>query len=95
MPYLARYILDYQFLLVQSEVLAGSLYEVVPASDDLAVEGIDDGVGLLQEPVDPADFLEVEIPLGRVFDDDADIDVLVLAGYSPGDFLALGEGRST
>ena len=63
MLYLARNILSNQHFLIKSKVLAGSLHEILPPADDLAIESINNRVGLLQEPINPADLLQIQFPL--------------------------------
>jgi hypothetical protein len=85
-------VLGNEELLIESEVLGGSLYEVVASSDDFAVEGVDDRVGLLQKAVDTAYLLQVQLPFRWVFNHYAKINVAVTAADTSGQFLAL-DGR--
>lgn len=95
MIYFARNIFNNQHFLIDAEVLAGSLHEVLPPADDLAVEGVDNRVGLLQESIYPANLLQVQFPLGWMLDDYPEIDVLVFAADPAGYFLALPRYKST
>lgn len=52
---------DKQFL-IEAEVLGGGLNEALTSSNDLAIEGVDNWVGFLEEAVDAADLLQIEFP---------------------------------
>lgn len=80
---------DDELFFGESEVLGGVGEEGVLVADDFAVEGVDDGVGLVEEAVDAADLLEVIFPLGGMLDDDSEVDVFIFGFDSPGDFLTL------
>jgi hypothetical protein len=54
------------------------LYEIFTIPDDFAVEGVDDGIGLLEEAVDTTYFLQIILPLAGVLDDDTEVDVFIL-----------------
>ena len=92
---LARNILSNQQLLIETEVFSSSLDEIFTAADDLPVEGVDDRVGFLEESVDSANFLKIELPFGGVLDDYAEIDVAITTADPPGDLLALTQKRDT
>jgi hypothetical protein len=67
------------------------LYEIFTIPDDFAVEGVDDGIGLLEEAVDTTYFLQIILPLAGVLDDDTEVDVFILGFNASGDLLALSE----
>lgn len=52
--------------------------------------GIDNGIRLLQEPIDSTDLVEIFLPLRGMLDHNPEIDILVLRLYLPGDLLAVG-----
>ena len=66
-----------------------------PPSNDLAVKGVDDGVGLAEEAVYSANLLEIIFPLGGMLDDNPEIDVLVFGLDPPRYFLALATPTCT
>lgn len=83
-------VFDVEVFGLKSEVLDGVVEEGLFVADDLAVVGVDDWVALVEEAVDAADLVEVIVPLFGVFDDDSEIDVLVLGLDLAGDLLAVG-----
>lgn len=93
--YLARNILSNQRLLIETEVFSSSLHEIFTAADDLSVEGVDDRVRFLEESVDPANFLKIQLPFRGVLDDYAEIDVAITTADPPGDLLTLTGKRDT
>ena len=84
-------IFDIEGVLIESKVFGGGGHEGLLVSDDFAIEGVNDGIGLFEESVDSADLLEVFFPFGRVFDDDTEIDVFIFGLDSAGDFFALND----
>lgn len=71
------------------------MYEIFTIADDFAIEGVDDGVGLLEEAVDTTYFLQIILPFTRVLDNDAEVDVFILGFNASGDLLALSQTWDT
>lgn len=82
-------VLNDEWVFIKTEVFRCCSHECLFVADYFPVEGVDDGIGLFEEAVDSADLLEILFPFGGVFDDDSEVDVVVLSFDSAGYFFAL------
>ncbi len=78
---------------IQPEVFGSGSHESFLVTDDFAIKGVNDGIGLFEKTVDPADLLKVLFPFSGMFDDDTKIDIFILGLDSSGDFFTLNDKK--
>ena len=65
------------------------MYEIFFISYDFAIKGVDNGIGLLEEAIDPTNFLQIFLPLSGMLNNYPKIYIFIFAINSPRDFLTL------
>jgi hypothetical protein len=82
-------VFDIKGVLIKAKVFSSGCHEGLFVSNNFAIEGVNDGIGLFEEAVDSANLLKILFPFGGVFDDDTEIDVFIFGLDSASNFLAL------
>ena len=71
--------------------MVDGLQEMVLSAYNFAIEGVDDGVGLAEEPIDPTNLLKIVLPLRGMLDDNSKVNIFIFGLDPPGYLLALNQ----
>lgn len=77
---------DYERLLVKPEVFSSVLNKRLLISNYFAMVSVNDRIGFLGEPINPANLIKIFLPFGRMFDYNTEVDIFIL-GFDPSCYL--------